>query len=134
MAVILARVVLGVVLRFVQEMHADKATEKLEAMVSNTATLVRGGKEEEVSLKMPVPGLRFRPWQTRLGLSRCAVAVLALPGHHAAVLCHSDTRREDLVCAQIWRMKVVSTRSQRNKNIHLILFLLFLAAVRGNSI
>jgi len=49
-------VVLGVVLRFFQEMRADNAAEKLKAMVSNTAALVRGGKEEEVSLKMLVPG------------------------------------------------------------------------------
>ncbi|MCJ7662653.1 MAG: magnesium-translocating P-type ATPase, partial [Desulfobacterales bacterium] len=54
--VIFVMVVLGVALRFFQEMRADKAAEKLEAMVSNTATLVRGGKEEEVSLKMLVPG------------------------------------------------------------------------------
>jgi Mg2+-importing ATPase len=54
--VIFVMVVLGVVLRFVQEMRADNAAEKLKAMVSNTATLVRGGKEEEVSLKMLVPG------------------------------------------------------------------------------
>ncbi|MCX5772076.1 MAG: magnesium-translocating P-type ATPase, partial [Candidatus Hydrogenedentes bacterium] len=56
MVVIFAMVVLGVVLRFFQEMRADNAAEKLQAMVSNTATLVRGGKEEEVSLKMLVPG------------------------------------------------------------------------------
>jgi Mg2+-importing ATPase len=54
--VIFVMVVLGVVLRFFQEMRADNAAEKLEAMVSNTATLVRGGKEEEVSLKILVPG------------------------------------------------------------------------------
>src|SRR5450830_155801 len=54
--VILVMVVLGVVLRFFQEMRADNAAEKLQAMVSNTATLVRGGKEAEVSLKMLVPG------------------------------------------------------------------------------
>src|SRR6202795_1331760 len=54
--VIFVMVVLGVVFRFVQEMRADNAAEKLKAMVSNTATLVRGGKEEEVSLKMLVPG------------------------------------------------------------------------------
>jgi Mg2+-importing ATPase len=54
--VIFVMVVLGVVLRFVQEMRADNAAEKLKAMVSNTATLVRDGKEEEVSLKMLVPG------------------------------------------------------------------------------
>ena len=54
--VIFVMVVLGVVLRFFQEMRADNAAEKLQAMVSNTATLVRGGKEAEVSLKMLVPG------------------------------------------------------------------------------
>jgi len=56
MVVIFVMVVLGVVLRFFQEMRADNAAEKLQAMVSNTATLVRGGKEREVSLKMLVPG------------------------------------------------------------------------------
>src|SRR5450755_628629 len=54
--VIFVMVVLGVVLRFVQEMRADNAAEKLKAMVSNTATAVRDGKEEEVPLKMLVPG------------------------------------------------------------------------------
>ncbi len=54
--VIFVMVILGVVLRFFQEMRADHAAEKLQAMVSNTATLVRGGKEEEVPLKMLVPG------------------------------------------------------------------------------
>src|SRR5512143_4159728 len=56
MVVIFVMVILGVVLRFFQEMRADNAAEKLQAMVSNTATLVRGGKENEVSLKMLVPG------------------------------------------------------------------------------
>ena len=54
--VIFVMVVLGVVLRFFQEMRADNAAEKLQAMVSNTATLVRDGKETEVSLKILVPG------------------------------------------------------------------------------
>jgi Mg2+-importing ATPase len=54
--VIFVMVVLGVVLRFFQELRADNAAEKLQAMVSNTATLVRDGKEEEVSLKLLVPG------------------------------------------------------------------------------
>jgi Mg2+-importing ATPase len=54
--VIFVMVILGIVLRFVQEMRADKAAEKLAAMVSNTATLVRDGKEKEVQLKMLVPG------------------------------------------------------------------------------
>src|SRR5471032_1155876 len=55
-AVIFVMVILGVVLRFFQEMRADHAAEKLRAMVSNTATLVRGGKEAELPLKLLVPG------------------------------------------------------------------------------
>ena len=54
--VILVMVVLGVVLRFVQEARADDAAAKLKAMVSSTATLVRGGKEQEIPLKLLVPG------------------------------------------------------------------------------
>jgi Mg2+-importing ATPase len=56
MVVIFVMVVLGVVLRFFQEARADNAAEKLKAMVSSTAALVRGGNEEEISLKMLVPG------------------------------------------------------------------------------
>jgi len=54
--VIFVMVVLGVVLRFFQEIRADNAAEKLKAMVSNTATSVRDGKEAEVLLKLLVPG------------------------------------------------------------------------------
>jgi len=54
--VIFVMVVLGVVLRFYQEMRANNAAEKLKAMVTNTATLVRDGKKAEVPLKMLVPG------------------------------------------------------------------------------
>lgn len=54
--VIFVMVVMGVVLRFFQEMRADNAAAQLQAIVSNTATLVRDGKEKEVSLKMLVPG------------------------------------------------------------------------------
>ena len=54
--VIFVMVVLGVALQFFQEMRADTAAEKLQAMVSNTATLVRSGKDLEVALKMVVPG------------------------------------------------------------------------------
>jgi len=43
-------------LRFFQEMRADNAAAKLQAMVSNTATVVRDGKEAEVALKGLVPG------------------------------------------------------------------------------
>jgi P-type Mg2+ transporter len=55
-AVIFVMVLLGVVLRFYQEMRADNAAEKLKAMVSSTATAVRNGKESEVQLKLLVPG------------------------------------------------------------------------------
>lgn len=54
--VIFVMVLLGVVLRFYQEMRADKAAEELKAMVSSTATVVRDGKEAEISLKMIVHG------------------------------------------------------------------------------
>jgi len=54
--VIFVMVVLGVVLRFFQELRADNAAAKLQAMVSNTATSVRDGKEKEVLLKALVPG------------------------------------------------------------------------------
>src|SRR5512136_1400132 len=54
--VILVMVLLGVVLRFFQEMRADHAAEKLKAMVNTTATVVRGGTDAEVALKMLVPG------------------------------------------------------------------------------
>ena len=54
--VIFVMVVLGVVLRFYQEMRADSAAEKLKAMVNTTATVVRDGKDAEVPLKMLVPG------------------------------------------------------------------------------
>jgi Mg2+-importing ATPase len=54
--VISVMVVLGVVLRFFQEMRADNAAAALKAMVVNKATVVRDGKELEISLKMLVPG------------------------------------------------------------------------------
>jgi Mg2+-importing ATPase len=54
--VVLVMVVLGVVLRFVQEMRADNAAARLQAMVSSTATVVRGGKETEIPLGGLVPG------------------------------------------------------------------------------
>lgn len=53
---ILIMVLLGVVLRFFQEMRADNAAEKLKAMVSTEATVVRDGKEAEVPLQKLVPG------------------------------------------------------------------------------
>ena len=54
--VILVIVILGIVLRFLQETRADHAAEKLKAMVSNTATVVRDGKAHEIPLKQLVPG------------------------------------------------------------------------------
>jgi Mg2+-importing ATPase len=49
-------VVLGVVLRFVQEARADHAAEKLKAMVSTTATVLRDGVKIEIPLQQIVPG------------------------------------------------------------------------------
>jgi len=54
--VIFIMVLLGIVLRYVQESRADSAAEKLEAMVSTTATVVRDGQRLEISLKELVPG------------------------------------------------------------------------------
>jgi Mg2+-importing ATPase len=54
--VIFVMVVLGVVLRFFQELRADNAAAKLQSMVGNSATTVRDGKGMEVPLKMLVPG------------------------------------------------------------------------------
>ncbi len=56
MVVIFVMVVLGVVLRFYQEMRADHAAEQLKAMVSNTAAVMRDGTEVEMPLKLLVPG------------------------------------------------------------------------------
>jgi Mg2+-importing ATPase len=55
-AVIFVMVILGVALRFFQELRADTASEKLQAMVSNTATAIRDGKDAEIPLGMLVPG------------------------------------------------------------------------------
>jgi Mg2+-importing ATPase len=55
-AVIFIMVILGVVLRFVQEMRADNAAEELRAMVKTTATVLREGEKREVPLKAIVPG------------------------------------------------------------------------------
>lgn len=54
--VILVMVLLGIVLRFVQEARADSAAEKLRAMVSTTATVLRDGVKREVPLQEIVPG------------------------------------------------------------------------------
>lgn len=54
--VMCAMVLLGVVLKFVQEVKADNSAEKLKAMVNITATVIRDGEEKEVPLKLLVPG------------------------------------------------------------------------------
>jgi len=53
---ILIMVLLGIVLRFVQEMRADNAAERLRAMVKTTATVLREGEKKEVPLKELTPG------------------------------------------------------------------------------
>jgi Mg2+-importing ATPase len=55
-AVIGIMVVLGVVLRFFQELRADNAAEKLRAMVKTTATVLLGGERHEIPLRELVPG------------------------------------------------------------------------------
>src|SRR6266581_925901 len=54
--VMLLMVVLGVVLRFVQESKADTAAAKLKAMIRVTASVVREGKVAEVPLHQLVSG------------------------------------------------------------------------------
>jgi Mg2+-importing ATPase len=54
--VILTMVILGIVLRYIQESRADKAAERLKAMVSTTTTVIRDGQRKEISLKELVPG------------------------------------------------------------------------------
>ena len=54
--IIFGMVLLGIVLRYVQESRADHAAEQLKAMVSTTATVIRDGKRKEIHLKELVPG------------------------------------------------------------------------------
>lgn len=54
--VIFVMVILGIVLRYLQETRADKAAEKLKAMVQTHATVYRNGKETELPLRLLVPG------------------------------------------------------------------------------
>lgn len=53
---IFAMVLLGVFLRFFQELRSDKAAEKLKAMVSTVADVFRAGEKKEIPLKGLVPG------------------------------------------------------------------------------
>lgn len=54
--VILLMVIIGVVLRFVQEARADSAAAKLRAMISVHATVLRDGGRREVPVAQLVPG------------------------------------------------------------------------------
>src|SRR6266404_3048766 len=54
--IIVAMVLLGLSLRFIQETRADNAAAKLKAMISVTATVVRDGQQKEVPLQQLVPG------------------------------------------------------------------------------
>jgi Mg2+-importing ATPase len=54
--VMVAMVVLGVSLRFVQETRADNAAAKLKAMIKVTATALRDGQPKEIPLQELVPG------------------------------------------------------------------------------
>jgi P-type Mg2+ transporter len=51
-----AMIVLGVSLRFIQEARADSAAAKLKAMITVTATVLRGGIAREIPLAELVPG------------------------------------------------------------------------------
>ena len=54
--VMMLMVLLGVMLRFVQETRADNAAAKLKAMISVTATVIRDGQQREIPLRELVPG------------------------------------------------------------------------------
>ena len=54
--VMIAMVLLGLSLRFIQETRADNAAAKLKAMISVTATVVRDGQARELPLQQLVPG------------------------------------------------------------------------------
>jgi Mg2+-importing ATPase len=54
--IMVAMVVLGVSLRFIQEARADAAAAKLKAMIRVTATVVRDGMAREIPLGELVPG------------------------------------------------------------------------------
>ena len=55
-AVMGVMVVLGVGLRFFQEVKADAAAARLRAMIHVTATVIRNGKAQEIPLREVVPG------------------------------------------------------------------------------
>ncbi|HTS18943.1 MAG TPA: magnesium-translocating P-type ATPase [Verrucomicrobiae bacterium] len=55
-AVMVAMVLLGLSLRFIQETKADNAAAKLKAMIKVTATVLRDGQPKEIPLREIVPG------------------------------------------------------------------------------
>jgi len=54
--VIAVMIILGIVLRYFQEMRADNAAAELKAMVSTTCTVIREGQQSEITLQDLVPG------------------------------------------------------------------------------
>jgi P-type Mg2+ transporter len=54
--VMMLMVLLGVMLRFVQETRADNAAAKLKAMITVTATVIRDEQQREIPLQQLVPG------------------------------------------------------------------------------
>jgi len=54
--VILVMVILGISLRYVQEVRADNAADKLKAMVNITTSVLRDGEKKEIPLNQVVPG------------------------------------------------------------------------------
>ncbi len=54
--VIAVMILLGIILRFIQESRADKAAEELQKMVSTTATVMRDGTKQEIPMQEIVPG------------------------------------------------------------------------------
>ncbi|HTX78561.1 MAG TPA: magnesium-translocating P-type ATPase [Longilinea sp.] len=54
--VIAVMVILGLVLRYFQEMRADNAAAELKAMVSTTCTVIRNGQQMEIPLQELAPG------------------------------------------------------------------------------
>ncbi len=56
MYIILAMVIIGTSITFIQELKADNAAEKLAKMVSVTATVIRDEKTLEIPLESIVPG------------------------------------------------------------------------------
>ncbi len=54
--IIVVMLLMSVGFRFIQELRADAAVEKMKAMVRTTATVIRGGEKREISLRELVPG------------------------------------------------------------------------------